>query len=252
MIIDADTHISPIKSDNTIPVERLIEHMDQSSVDRAICWLQPPYMREIDQSLEYVFNSVQRYPDRLLGFGWVDPHLGFEKGKDTIRRCIEEYGFYGIKFNGAQNSYYIDDPELALPLIEQAAKAGANLAFHIGADEYDFTHPYRVAKIARMFPETTIFLAHMGGAGLPDLSKSCIEMAQECPNLHLIASNIGWNKVVTAIKTLGADRVSFGSDTPFSIMHADVAAFQAFLSDYFTAEEAELVMGGNIRRLLNV
>lgn len=252
MIIDADTHISPIRSPITIPVEALIDEMNQSGVDKAICWLQPPYMREIDDSLAYIHQSVKRYPDRLLGFGWVDPHLGFEKGRETIRRCVEDYGFYGIKFNGAQNSYYIDDEEMVLPLIEEAAKTGKLLAFHIGADEYDYTHPYRVAKIARRFPETTILLAHMGGAGLPDLSKSCIEMAVECPNLHLIASNIGWKKAIAAIETLGAERVSFGSDTPFSVMHADVAAFQAFLGDRFSPEEARLVMGGNIERLLNL
>ena len=250
MIIDADTHISPIQSSITISVETLIEEMDKSGVEKSICWLQPPYMREIDDSLSYIYHSVLKYPGRLLGFGWVDPHLGLQKGKETIRRCTEEYGFYGIKFNGAQNSYYIDDEEMVFPLIEEVVKTAKLLAFHIGADEYDYTHPYRVAKIARQFPETTILLAHMGGAGLPDISKSCIEMAAECSNLHLIASNISWKKAILAIQTLGAERVSFGSDTPFSVMHADVAAFQTVLGDYFSPEEARLVMGGNIQRLL--
>ena len=45
------------------------------------------------RSLQYLYQSVKKYPDRLLGFGWVDPHLGLQKGRDTIRRCVEEYGF---------------------------------------------------------------------------------------------------------------------------------------------------------------
>lgn len=56
---------------------------------------------------------------------------------------MEEYGFYGVKLNGAQNSFYIDDESISLPLAEEVAKTGKLLAFHIGADEYDFTHPYR-------------------------------------------------------------------------------------------------------------
>ena len=72
MIIDADTHISPIRGPLTIPAEELICHMDRSGVNKAVCWLQPPYMRLIDDSLQYLYQSVKKYPDRLLGFGWVD------------------------------------------------------------------------------------------------------------------------------------------------------------------------------------
>ena len=42
MIIDADTHISPIRGPLTIPAEELICHMDRSGVNKAVCWLQPP------------------------------------------------------------------------------------------------------------------------------------------------------------------------------------------------------------------
>lgn len=252
MIIDADTHISPIRSVGTISAETLVEHMDRSGVDKAVCWLQPPYMREIDESLSYLYQSAKRYPDRLLGFGWADPHLGLSKCRELIRRCAGEYGFFGVKLNGAQNSFYIDDEKMSLPLVEEVARTGKLLAFHIGADEYDFTHPYRAAKVARRFPELTILLVHMGGAGTPDLSRACIEVAQECGNVHLIGSSIGWNKVISAIETLGADRISFGSDLPFSDMHADLEAYRTFLSDRFTEEQASLVLGGNIQRLFGI
>ncbi|GHV37746.1 hypothetical protein AGMMS49546_06520 [Spirochaetia bacterium] len=252
MIIDADTHISPTDDENAIRVEELIRQMEKSRVDRALCWLQPPYMRAIDDSLKYVYESVRTYPDKLLGFGWVDPHFGVEKGKATVKKCLDEYGFYGVKLNGAQNSYRIDDEKMALPIIEEIAKAGSILAFHIGTDAYDYTHPYRAANIAQRFPELTILMVHMGGVSSPDLSSVCIEMAVKHKNMHLIGSCVRYNSVVKAIQTLGASRVSFGSDTPFSIMHADVCAYQAFLSDLFTAEDQRLVMGENICRLLKL
>ena len=252
MIIDADTHISQTDDEGTILAEELINQMDKSKVDKAVCWLQPPYMRTIDPSLKYIYESVKKYPDRLLGFGWVDPHFGIKKGKETVRKCLEEYGFYGVKLNGAQNSFPIDNENISFPIIEEIAKAGSILALHIGADAYDYTHPFRAANIAKRFPEMPILMVHMGGVTSPELSSVCIETAEKCKSMHLVGSCVRYTSVVKAIKKLGASRVSFGSDTPFSFMHADVSAYKAFLSDYFTMKEQKLVMGENIARLFKL
>ena len=254
MIIDADTHVSPYKEPGIIqiPVEELLSQMETSKVDKALCWLTPPYMREIDASLKYVYEYTKKYPDKLLGFGWADPHFGVKKGKETVKKCLNEYGFYGIKLNGAQNSFPIDNEEMCFPIIEEVAKAGSILAFHIGVDAYDFTHPSRAVNVARRFPEMPILMVHMGGVGAPELTNACIQAAEQCGNMHLIGSNVRFNSVVNAIRKLGASRVSFGSDTPFSIMHADLAAYKAILSDYFTKKDEKLVLGENIVRLFKL
>ena len=169
-----------------------------------------------------------------------------------MKRCVEEYGFYGVKLNGAQNSYYIDDPELSLPIIEEIAQTGKLLAFHVGTDAFEATHPFRVAKIARMFPEVQILMVHMGGVGYKDLSNAAIEMAQECPNLTLIGSAVRAVAVLQAVKTLGAQRVCFGSDTPFALMHVEVAKYHALLTGEVTPAEQHAVMGGNIARVMGL
>jgi predicted TIM-barrel fold metal-dependent hydrolase len=134
LIIDADTHISLTGEDaNAITFDELVRRMDRAGVDKALTWLRPPYMREIAASNAYVYRATQQYPDRILGFGWADPHLGLDEAKAAVKRCVEEYGFYGVKLNGAQNSYYIDDPQLALPIVEEIARTGKLLAFHVGA-----------------------------------------------------------------------------------------------------------------------
>ena len=95
--------------------------MDRAEVNKALTWLRPPYMREIALSNRYVYEATRQYPDRIIGFGWVDPHLGFDRMKDEIKRCIEEFGFYGIKLNGAQNNFVIDSPEV-LPLSRKSSR----------------------------------------------------------------------------------------------------------------------------------
>lgn len=252
MIIDADCHISPVEGAVNIQTEELIRRMDYAGVDKALTWLQPTYFPNVDAGNAFVYQAAQKYPDRILGFGWADPHFGVQAAKDQIKRCVEEYGFYGVKLNGAQNNFYIDSKELALPLIEEIAKSGAILAFHIGTDAYEATHPFRLAKIARRFPETQILCIHMGGVAFHDLSDAAIEAAQECPNITLIGSGVRAVNILKAIKTLGAERVCFGSDTPFALMHIELAMYEALMRDEVSDEERDLILGGNIQRLFGL
>lgn len=253
MIIDADTHISPTGEDAmAIAVDDLLRRMDRAGVDKALTWLRPPYMRKIDESNAYVYQAVKQHPDRILGFGWADPRLGVENAKDAVKKCIDEYGFYGVKLNGAQNSYYIDSPVLSLPVIEEVAKTGKLLAFHVGTDAYEQTHPFRVGKIAKLYPEVQILMVHMGGVAYADLSHAAIEIAQAYPNLTLIGSAVRAVAVLQAVKTLGATRVCFGSDTPFALMHVEVAKYHALLDGEVSAEEKQNIMAGNIARLMGL
>jgi len=253
MIIDADCHISPtLEGGNSIKIDELLRRMDRAGVDKALTWLHPPYLREIDKANMYIYKATKKYPDRILGFGWVDPNLGVKKAKDMVKKCIYEYGFYGCKLNGAQNEFYIDDPLLSLPVIEEIAKTDKVLAFHVGADAYQYTHPFRVWKIAKLFPETQILMVHMGGAAYKDLSNAAIEAAKNNKNLHLIGSSISSISILNAIKKLGASRVSFGSDTPFGLMHVEVAKYNAMLKNVVNKEEKEQIMALNIVRILKI
>jgi hypothetical protein len=253
MIIDADVHISPTpEGGNSIGVDELLRRMDGAGVDKALTWLQPPYVHEIEGSNAYVRQAMREHPDRILGFGWADPNLGLQRARDTVNRCIYEYGFYGVKLNGAQNSFYIDDPALSIPVIEEIAKTGRLLAFHVGADAPEHTHPFRVGKIARQFPEVHILMVHMGGAAIPDLSHAAIEIAQAHPNLTLIGSSIRAIAVLRAIERLGSTRVCFGSDTPFALMRVEVAKYNALLDGEVSAEDKANVMAGNMIRLLDL
>lgn len=250
MIIDGDTHISPFATHAAdITYDALLRIMDRAGVDKAITWLRPPYMREIAPANRYVYEATRAHPDRFLGWGWVDPHLGLTSQHDEIRRCVEEYGFFGVKLNGAQNEFYIDDPVQSLPLIETIAASGKMLAFHIGTDAYEATHPYRLGKIARLFPDTPILMIHMGGVGFHDLSNAAIEVIAANPNILGVGSALRHVNVLNALKTLGADRVAFGSDTPFNLMHVEVAAYRALMDGELSAAEQAQVMSGNLARL---
>lgn len=92
----------------------------------------------------------------------------------------------------------------------------------------------------------------MGGVGFHDLSTAAIEVMQNYDNIMGIGSAIRPIKLLKALKTLGAERVAFGSDTPFNLTHVEVAAYQALLEDEFTENEKQQIMAGNIARWLNL
>ena len=103
-----------------------------------------------------------------------------------------------------------------------------------------------------LYPELQILMAHMGGVAHHDLSNAAIEMAQECPNLTLVGSVVRSRAILKAIKTLGADRVCSGSDTPFEVMHVEVAKYHALLDGEVAPEEKRQIMGGNIAHLMDL
>lgn len=251
MIFDADTHLSPAKEgSNSVNAEGLLRLMDMSGVDKCLSWVYPPYIKtDLDSYVAYVAESMKRYSDRIYGFGWIDPTLGPEKALNLTKRCMQEYGMYGVKLNGSQNKYYIDDKDKTYPIVEEVSKAGRIVAFHTGSDDPDHVHPYRAEKVIRDFPDTKFLMIHMGGT----LCKAAIEVAQRCGNVTLVGSEAPKDGVLRAIETLGAERVAFGSDAPFCVMSAEVGAYKGMLkSAQLTDEEIELVMYKNIAKLINI
>ena len=248
MIIDGDCHLSARPDGFEISPDQLVALLDENGVDKVVSWPMVSYQHEVADDNAAISAGAKRYPDRIVPFGGINPRLGLTNALDELTRCTD-FGFRGIKLNGARDVYYIDDPKISLPVIEQIAARGMVLALHCGSNDFERTHPYRVAKIAATFPELPILMIHMGGAGLPTLHAAAIEFAAQHSNILIVDSEAQPNAILDAIRTLGAERVCYGSDAPFQPMRVMFAMHQALLRDLST-EQRELVMGENIRRLL--
>ncbi len=251
MIFDADTHLAPKQEgDNSVTAEGMVRLMDRAGVDKCLSWVYPPYIKtDLNDYVAYVSKSMKQYPDRIYGFGWIDPNLGIENAVELTKRCMQEYGLYGVKLNGSQNKYYIDDPEKTYPIIEVVKEAKKIVAFHTGSDDPNHVHPYRAEHVFNDFPDVHFLMIHMGG----ELYKAAIEVAARCKNVTLVGSEAPKPGIAKAIKALGADRVAYGSDAPFCMMCAEVAAYKAMLKDMeLNSEDIEKVMSRNITKLLAI
>jgi predicted TIM-barrel fold metal-dependent hydrolase len=169
-----------------------------------------------------------------------------------VKKCVDEYGFFGVKLNGVQNEFSTDDLKIAMPVVEEIAGTGKLIAFCCGVDACDRTHPARIAEIARRFPKMEILCVHMGGVGVPDMSRAAIELGRHHSTITLIGSEASPASVLKAVKTSAAERVYFGSDTPFGLMHVSVAMYDALLDDEVAKDEKAKIMGGNIQELFGL
>lgn len=261
MLIDADTHICEAEKGKSagptasefpwgISAGKLVEKMKQNNIDKAITWLNPHYYgKNIHKGNEYVHKATKEHPNKLFGFGWVNPNQGASKSKEEIEKCINEYDFHGVKLNGAANNFYIDSEKKSLPLIEKIHELDGILALHIGANAPDRTHPLRAEKIAEKYPDLKILIVHMGGAGTPHLSKAAIQLAQNHTNTILIGSEIEPDPILEAAKKV-PKKTCFGSDTPFATMKVELAKYKALLDKKIPKETQKRIMGENIQKIL--
>jgi hypothetical protein len=251
MIIDADTHINGRGTGAGVSMDESLRQMDALGVEAAICWPMVSYEREMALDNKAIALGARQHPDRVLNFGGVNPLTGFEAAKEELKRCIGEYGVKGVKLNGARDGYYIDDPKLSLPLVDMIAEAGIALAFHCGANDFEKTHPFRIAKISEMYPDMPIVVVHMGGSGYPNMCDAVIEYAAQYPNWYLVDSEADYRSVLKALQVLGPDRLCYGSDSPFCPMRFEWGLRHVTYQDLSAADQAK-VFGGNIARALGL
>jgi len=249
--IDADCHVAADPQGIAVDADTVVQRLDSVGVDRAVCWPMLTYTRQIAADNAAISEAARRYPDRIIPFGGINPRLGIAESHDELTRCLEEYGMRGIKLNGARDEYYIDDPELGMPFVRRIAEAGLVLALHCGANDFERTHPFRIAAISDAFPELQILVVHMGGAAAPHLHDAVIAYAQRYPTWRLIDSEADYRKVLSALELLGPERICYGSDTPFCPMRYEWGIRQVVYQD-LEPHAREQVLGGNIARLLGL
>jgi uncharacterized protein len=174
---------------------------------------------------DHVAQAVREFPDVFLAFGGVDPWKG-RVALDEARRCKEELGLRGLKFNPGRQHFFPNDPRFA-SLWATAADLGLICLFHTGMMgagagtrgglgfklKYSAPIPY-LDDIAADYPELTIISAHPGWPW----QEEQLAMARHKGNVYLDLS--GWApryfppQLVQYARTLLKDRVLFGSDWP--------------------------------------
>ncbi|MCS6806829.1 MAG: amidohydrolase family protein [Acidobacteriota bacterium] len=243
LILDANCHLGSSSlicylTERHYGAEDLMRVMDACGITQA-CVSGDGFPHMIHQMNMEVLQAVARYPDRLIGFVRINPWD--DDAVEQLDFYIGEKGFKGIRLHPMADGYcLLLEPNLD-PILEKAAQYGVPVYIHSGNEPWSM--PGQVLDLARCFPEISFIMGHVG---LNNLYQHAIASAGKVGNV-LIESSIG--PAVWAVKELGKDRVVFGSEWPATSMRCQLAKIQ---DADLTEEEKRCVLGGNLRRLLNL
>jgi hypothetical protein len=129
--------------------------------------------------------------------------------------------------------------------MQLARELGLVVNIHSGSE---ISHPLGIGALARRFPDVTVLMDHMG---YREWVGDAIEVARDNPNVYL-GTTIAAVEPVTvarAVDALGPERVVYGSNWPN--LYSDLAV-QSLRRYGFDARALELILGGNLARILGL
>jgi len=173
---------------------------------------------EVRACNDEVLKAIKNYPERYLGWCFVNPVYGKES-LEEINRCTGE-GMIGLK---VYNQVKINDP-LFYPIIEKMIGLKMIILMHahcglgVGGKRTKYGNiqpnssiPEDFAEAARRYPEAIFQYAHTGGGG--DWQYAC-KMLKDYKNVYIdtSGSNNEGTMVDYTLDHFGEDRIFFGTD----------------------------------------
>ncbi len=189
--------------------------------------------------------------DNLISFGSVVP--GSVTALEYVWKISDE-GLKGVKLHPPLQR--VDaDAESAMPMYDLIRALNLVVVFHAG---WDATYrdemrcsPRMLLHILENFPGIRIVAAHMGGLHIQD---EVMELLAGKADLYFDTAYAAdpWIDKATIEKMIrmhGAERILFGSDFPWHLPQQEIELIDSL---DISAEEKELILGGNARRLLGI
>lgn len=198
--------------------------------------------------------------------GWVDLQA------DNIEERLEHYSH--TKLMKGFRHVLQGEANRAL-MLEPAFKRGISLLHKYGFT-YDiliFPDQLKFAnKLAKEFPEQKFVLDHIAKPyikdGKIDSWSAEIEQLAACPNVYCKVSGMvteadwyNWTNATfkcyldVVFNAFGTKRIMFGSDWPVCLVAGDYTDVKAIVSEYcsqFTADEQDMIFGGNATTFYNL
>jgi uncharacterized protein len=211
MIIEGHAHLGICTVfDLEVSEEQLIATMDKNGIAAAV--VQPfPGAPNPMQVHDRIAALSQKYPGRIYGLASLSPHRDTGEYEGEVTRCVRELGFVAIKIHTIGHAV---NPlgKIADMVFRTARRLSVPVMIHTGSG-VPFSLPSHIVSGAQRYPDVKIIMAH-AGYGL--FSPEAIITAQVCPNVYLEPSWCPPGSILGMIRTLGPDRVLFGSDMPIN------------------------------------
>ncbi|MBI5688627.1 MAG: amidohydrolase family protein [Verrucomicrobia bacterium] len=208
---------------------------------------------------EWLVHTLASHPN-LVGFAAIDP-----KHPDAARRVRDcaAMKLKGIKIHPPVMKTALNDPACR-PFFAAAEELRLPVVCHTGAHGWYLKHylPLLLDDIARDHPKLPILIEHVGGMALFDQALSVLMNHKQTtyagytmetgPTGRFPESGLRAEQIRTLRDVAGPARIVYGHGYPWNsdnrrALRDDLAEIRAW---GLPAEETDLVLGGNLRRLI--
>ena len=165
-----------------------------------------------------VFDAVDKYPDRFLGWIFVNPR-GKNDPVEEYERWKDHPGVVGVKAHPFWHQY---EPVELAAVAGRAAADGRPLLIHVGFGAHG-----RFEDLLTSVPDLKLILAH---AGFPEYADTWPKIKDNHNVLVDISqtSYVGKKILTRVIQALGVERCCYGTDGPYGF-HDDQDTFDMCL-----------------------
>ena len=249
-----DAHLHCPAADGTVwqwhkvtpDFEAFVAYLDRTGVGRGI--INSVRCQEAKTPADFIAGNrevaryVEKYKGRFVGACVVNP-LFIDESLREIEECHKQFGFVWVgelcNYTGVPYEYTIKNFQL---LVEQVTKLNMVLDVHTEQDEMKF--------VIEKFPKATIVFPHFGDDREYANIFKRIELVAGHPNCYLDTSGYGHDRtgmLEYAVKTIGPDRVLFGSDFSINDPGTVIARVQ---NSFLTEDQKKKVLADNVLALL--
>ncbi|UDQ98497.1 amidohydrolase family protein [Lentisphaerota bacterium WC36G] len=193
-------------------------------------------------------NDVENFPE-IYSLGSVHPNT--KNIKDVLKWIRNDLGLKGIKLHPEYQKFKFEDLNLRA-IWEGCIENNLFILTHTGRDisfpEVPNSNPRSLLQFHERYPELTLVLGHFGSWNLWDDIDLLIGQ-----NLYLdtafILPFLSKERIVEVIRKHGADKIIFGTDTPWGNQKKDLEEFDELP---LTDAEKKLIFYENAKKLLDL
>ncbi len=261
-IIDFHNHIYPEKiarkatdavgafydyqvMERTGTIDELIEAHQSAGIDTCVIHAVATTPHQVEVVNDYVAKMALENKGSIYAFGSL--HQDYDNKTQEIDRCIS-MGLKGIKLHPDTQQFNVDDERLLEAYDYMQGKLP--LLLHAGDYRYDYSHPRRIQRICRMFPNLLVIGAHFGGWSVYDEGVKFLLNEENC--MVDTSSTSGFTtpeKFQELIHTFGEDRLLFGTDFP---MWDTKGELDRFMAVKLTDTQREKILYENAAKILKI
>jgi len=125
----------------------------------------PPHPEKCN---DYIAALVKQHPDKLIGFGSVNPNYkGPKAAVKELERAICDLKLTGLKLYPTYQHWSPDDRNLAFPIFEKAQELGIPVTVHMAGSTVTsapmkYSKPMLLDDVGNEFRNLKLIIAHMG------------------------------------------------------------------------------------------